>query len=581
MSKKSLREVALQIHGMHCANCAVLIEREFKKIDGVAHVRADHVTGRAELRCYRKPPLADLQKALKEHGYTLSPRFPNKEKSIKPVPENTQQNYLEIGVIFLVIVAAYLILKQLNVLPTLAISDDMSYGFVFLIGLVAATSTCLAVTGGLLLAVAAKYNERFPDLSGVEKLKPNLYFNAGRLISYTVLGGAVGAIGSALTLSTRATGVVSIAASVVMIVLGFQLLKLFPWMRRFQPTLPKVLAHKIHDLSVKDSKFTPLLLGASTFFLPCGFTQALQLYVLSKGEATTGALTMLVFALGTLPTLMSLSLVSSFAKGNFQHYFVKFAGVLVILVGAFNFNNGMALTGINMASLLNPIGARSRLAQSAVPARVVNGKQIVDMQAVGLEYTPANFKVVQGVPVEWHIDGSQAVGCAQVLVVPSLGLAKYLSPSAPTVVTFVPKETGSIGFSCSMGMTTWGASFEVVPNTAGIVPAKVEETPSANVPECSSPSACANVQKVSLDVSEERGIYPQSVTVKKGAPVELTINDHVPLGGCMSVWVIPKYNVTIPMAVGTVRARFTPTETGVAQITCSMGSWMAEVDVTD
>src|SRR5205085_9452647 len=120
------------------------------------------------------------------------------------------------------VVAAYVILRQFDLLPKgFAISKDMSYGFVFLIGLVAAFSSCLAVTGGLLLAVAAKYSERHPNLDGLQKFKPTLYFNIGRVVSYTILGGAVGGLGSVFTLSQKGTGVLSIIASLIMIVLGF------------------------------------------------------------------------------------------------------------------------------------------------------------------------------------------------------------------------------------------------------------------------------------------------------------------------------------------------------------------------
>jgi sulfite exporter TauE/SafE/copper chaperone CopZ len=581
MTVDRLQKLDLKIDGMHCANCAVRVERGFKTIPGVERVRADHVAGKARLYYSSEPKLADLRDAVQAEGYGVSHGSAHASEAPKAQVEETKPDHLEIGAIFLLIVSGYLVLKRLHLAPSLAITDKMSYGFVFLIGLVAAVSSCLAVTGGLLLAVAAKYNERFPNLSGFRKLKPNLYFNAGRLISYTVLGGAVGALGSALTLSTRVTGLVSIAASVVMVVLGFQMLKLFPWLRRLQPILPKVLAHKIHDLSVQDSKLAPLLLGASTFFLPCGFTQALQLYVLSKGDAATGALTMLVFALGTLPALISLSVVSSFAKGAFQGYFVKFAGVLVILVGLSNVSNGLALTGsgVNLASILSPFGA-SAAAQTEGPVRVVGGKQLIDMKVAGLDYAPSTFTVAQGVPVEWHIDGSQAEGCAQVLTIPSLGIVKYLSHDAPTVVTFVPSETGSIEFSCPMGMTTGGAAFKVVPNSQGIVAAKVAEPPSDAPASCDpARAACAPAQKVSLTISEAGSFSPPVATAKRGVPVELTINNSIPPEGCMAVWLIPKYNVTIPMKIGTVTANFTPTEAGPVPITCSMGSIMAEIDV--
>jgi sulfite exporter TauE/SafE/copper chaperone CopZ len=319
MDNQNLKKIKLKIHGMHCANCEVLIERKFKKVAGVEKINVSYASGKAEIYCSREPQIRELQNAIQQDGYAVSAW--HDRNAVPDLPhKNTKKDYFQIGAIFLIIVAAYLILKELNLVHGLAISDNMSYGFVFVIGLVAAMSTCLAVTGGLLLAVAAKYNVRFPYLTGAQKLKPHLYFNIGRIVSYTVLGGAVGALGSVLTFSPKATGFMTIAVSFVMIILGFQLLHLFPWMRRFQPKMPKFLAHKIHDLSGKDNKSAPFLLGASTFFLPCGFTQALQLYVLAKGDMLTGALTMLAFSLGTLPALMSLSAISSFAKGAFQRH---------------------------------------------------------------------------------------------------------------------------------------------------------------------------------------------------------------------------------------------------------------------
>jgi sulfite exporter TauE/SafE len=160
------------------------------------------------------------------------------------------------------------------------VSGEMSFWLVFAIGLVASVSSCMAVTGGLLVAVAAKYNDASRKLTSVQRLKPHLYFNAGWIASYTLLGGAVGALGATLTLSPAINGILSIVASAVMILLG--LLRLFQALTRFMPTMPKALSHRIHDLAARETKESAFVLGAATFFLPCGFTQALQLYVLSK-----------------------------------------------------------------------------------------------------------------------------------------------------------------------------------------------------------------------------------------------------------------------------------------------------------
>jgi len=268
-----------------------------------------------------------------------------------PVPlhvpaKNTARDYAEIGAAFVIIIGMLLTLSQLDLLPQkVGLSDTMSYGLVFVIGLVASVSSCIAVTGGLLVAVAAKYNEATTDLAPVQRIKPHIYFNVGRVLSYTLLGGAIGALGSALTLSPEVNGVLTIIASVVMILLGLQMLRLVPGLTRFLPTMPKAFGHYIHDLAERDANGGAFILGAATFFLPCGFTQALQLYVLSKASFTIGALTMLAFSLGTLPVLLSLSAMSSFATGGFQRHFLKFAGAAVILLGLVNIQYGIVLSG--------------------------------------------------------------------------------------------------------------------------------------------------------------------------------------------------------------------------------------------
>jgi len=576
-----LKKVKLKIHGMHCASCEVLIERKFKKIPGVEKVHVSHHNGKAELFCSEDPNIRELDSLVKGDGYRVSPWENHHLVTHPETHKNTWKDYFQIGGIFLVIVSAYYILRQFDLVPTIAISEHMSYGVVFLIGLFAAVSTCIAVVGGLLLAVAEKHNELHPELSGIQKFRPHIYFNAGRIVGYTGFGAAVGGLGSVLTLSPQINGYLTILVSIVMLLLGFQLLHLFPWLRRFSPKMPKFIGHKIHDLSGKESKGAPFTLGALTFFLPCGFTQALQLYVLASGDWKVGALTMLVFSLGTLPALLSLSAITSFAKGAFQRHFLKFAGVLVVLLAIFNVNNGLALAGINvnLASAFKSNG--SAQTSSAPTAQIVDGKQIVKMSVNGYSYSPSQFTVVQGVPVEWQIDGARAAGCGQVLVMPTLGITKYLSPQDITTITFTPTETGTIPFNCSMGMMTRGSAFTVVPNTTGIVGTTADDAnPAEDLSVCNPEFAsCPEAQKVSIEISRERGVYPSSLTIKRGVPVDLTIDSKVPLGGCMSVWVIPEYNVTIPMKVGVNKASFTPTKTGTIAMTCSMGSRMAQFSV--
>ncbi len=565
-----LKKVKLKIHGMHCASCEVLIERKFKKIEGVEKVSVNHGSGKAEvLYSSKEPYLSELNALVKQDGYSVS-TWEDRHNAVHSAPhKNTSEDYLQMGGIVLVIVSIYYILKQFNLVPSIGISAHMSYGVVFLIGLFAATSTCIAVVGGLLLAVAGKYNESHPDFTGIQKFKPHIWFNTGRILGYSAFGALVGGLGSVLTLSARANGFLIVLVSLVMLLLGFQLLNIFPGLRQFSPKMPKFIGHKIHDLSTKETKGMSFALGASTFFLPCGFTQALQLYVLATGDWKVGALTMLVFALGTLPALLSLSAIASFAKGVFQKRFLKFAGVLVVLLALFNINNGLTLAGFNLAFAFGSDGSSQ---PSASLAQVVDGKQIVKMAVRGYSYEPSQFTVVLGVPVLWQIDGGGAVGCGQVLVMPTLGISKYLSKDAITTITFTPTETGAIPFNCSMGMMTRGSAFTVVPNTTGVAPVKVETQTDLSSSACDPKiSTCIQAQQVSLEISRERGFYPQAQTIKSGVPVLLTVDDQVDLGGCMGTMTIPEYGVAQLLKIGKNVIKFTPTHTGTLNVVCSMG----------
>jgi sulfite exporter TauE/SafE len=369
------------------------------------------------------------------------------------------RDYVQIVAVFVALLAVGMIAQRLGLVPTgLAVSDNTGFGLAFLIGLAASVTSCMAVTGGLLVALAAKYNQANLELSPWRRFKPHLAFNAGRLISYALLGGAIGALGSALTLSPEMTSALIVLASAVMIVLGLQMLRLLPAFGAMR-LVPKRITHRFHDFAERNSSGGAFVLGALTFFLPCGFTQALQLYVLAKGSFVIGAVTMLAFALGTLPALLSLSALSSFARGAVRKHFLRIAGAAVILLGLLNIQYGLVLAGSNLGPGESQPGA--------VTAVVKDGKQVVEMKIVDFGYLPHQFTVQQGIPVEWRIDAKDAVGCGLILLSRSLGIRKFLSDTEVNVISFTPQAPGRYAFNCGMGMMTPDSYFNVVPSTKG------------------------------------------------------------------------------------------------------------------
>lgn len=86
-----------------------------------------------------------------------------------------------------------------------------------------------------------------------------------------------------------------------MLLLGVNLAELSPRLSRISITLPKFLSAGVTKKNSASKHILALGTGALTFLLPCGFTLAMQAYAITTGSFTTGALTLMAFALGTAP----------------------------------------------------------------------------------------------------------------------------------------------------------------------------------------------------------------------------------------------------------------------------------------
>jgi len=69
MDNQNLKKIKLKIHGMHCVNCEVLIERKFKKVAGVEKINVSYANGKAEILYSREPQICELQNAIQQDGY--------------------------------------------------------------------------------------------------------------------------------------------------------------------------------------------------------------------------------------------------------------------------------------------------------------------------------------------------------------------------------------------------------------------------------------------------------------------------------------------------------------------------------
>lgn len=249
------------------------------------------------------------------------------------------REYIHAVIIATALICAFVFLQSLGLVHLVG-GGEIGYGAIFLIGIIASLSTCMAVVGGIVLTLSATFAREGGGFV------PQFYFHIGRLGGFFILGGMIGILGTAFTLNASMTFGLNLVIGLVMLILGGKLLGI-PFFTEMRISFPKVFRSHVERTLALNTSITPLLVGIATFFMPCGFTQSMQLYTLSTGSFMEGGLTMLVFALGTLPMLALMSVGSvSLAESRYASLFYKTAGLIVLAFALLNIINSFVIIGL-------------------------------------------------------------------------------------------------------------------------------------------------------------------------------------------------------------------------------------------
>ena len=443
-----MKKKTIAIRGMHCASCEILIGEELKKIPHITSVAVHHRQGNAEI-VYTGESLSDeaIHQAVQNAGYEMGNAEPITWFSRK------LSDYVHLLYALIIVGILYGVLRASG-LASLDIAQDAetSLFVVLLVGLVAGVSTCMALVGGLVLGLSARHAELHPEASRMEKFRPHVFFNLGRIAGYAVLGGLIGLIGNAFQLSSQLLGGVTIAVGGVMIFLGLKLVDIFPVLKNKTLALPSGIARRlgIKKEQKEYSHKAAIIAGAATFFLPCGFTQSMQLYAMTTGSFTRGALIMGLFALGTAPGLLGIGGLSSIMKGRTAKLFFAAAGIIVVLLGWYNMKVGSRLFQLEQTG---------ETTMSVVPSTTTVAPQIIRAEYNEQDgLVPGDFTVTRGQPVQFDIYAKDSGrGCGAYIVIPGLAGKQQLLKAGKTInFSFTPKKTGRYPITCGMGMITWG-----------------------------------------------------------------------------------------------------------------------------
>lgn len=215
---------------------------------------------------------------------------------------------------------------------------DLTYLTAFMVGLLGGVhciGMCGGIVGALTLGLPQQQRTRIGDM-----LPFQLAYNLGRIASYVAAGAIMGALGmliAELMPVYYAQRVLLAVAGVFMILLGLYLSGWWMGLNRLE-TAGSRLWRCIEPLSRRLLPVrTPghaLLVGLIWGWIPCGLVYSMLVTAVSAGSALKGAALMFAFALGTLPTLMTIGVLAGAAARLTRSPAVRrIAGALVILFG--------------------------------------------------------------------------------------------------------------------------------------------------------------------------------------------------------------------------------------------------------
>ena len=360
----------------------------------------------------------------------------------------------------------------------------MYWWLAFLTGLTTGGLSCLAMQGGLLASVIT--NQKEAELISIRNNKKPVTTNSllgglvwrnfalddflpvgafllTKLIVHTFLGMLLGLIGSSLALNLETRLAFQTFTAMFMFATAMNLLNVHPIFRylAFQP--PQSILRWIRAFSKskpdKDTYinrlFAPAILGLMTIFIPCGVTQAMEVLAINSGDPWQGAMIMFFFVLGTSPLFAILGIAAAKLTEKLRDSFLNFAAYALIGMALYALNGVLVVfdSPFNFQKLYSVVFEPSIYVSNNEPIPIENKDfQSVTIQIQPRGYSPNQFTVKAGIPVQLTLISQNTYTCALDFTFREFGIFEMLEPTDEKTVQFTPMKPGRYMFSCSMGM---------------------------------------------------------------------------------------------------------------------------------
>lgn len=485
------KRIQFCIGGMTCINCQNKIEKALRYTKGVLKVNVSYSKETADIIYDEKQITLDEIVAVIE----------NLDYQVILEKKQQKTDLLDLICILVIIVALYIMLQSMGILnllvPSQLADTKMGYGMLFVIGLLTSVH-CIAMCGGINLSQCILKEQQKGIESGSKwtVFHPALSYNFGRVLSYTGIGFVCGLLGFFVStdieagFSTYLQGVLKMIAGLCMVIMGINMLGIFPWLRKFTIRMPRFLVQKIGEEKQKSNR--PFIVGILNGLMPCGPLQSMWIVALATENPFAGALSMLLFSLGTVPLMLGLSSIVTVLGRKFTDKVMTVGSILIVVLGLAMLSQGGSLSGwlspdlllilmialciigvlfsipnrnkrqksvLKIVSLAIVLGSYTlwnfqavRIKDTSVSdstTKMVNGIQIVDSTLSSGNYP--NIEVQVGVPVKWTIEAPKGTvnGCNYKIEISDYDI-EYTLHTGENIIEFTPTKTGTIQYSCWM-----------------------------------------------------------------------------------------------------------------------------------
>ncbi len=418
-----MKIIYIKIEGMTCDHCKEKITKVLKNIENVKSITFDgHI---AEIQYTEKIDKQKIVSNIRAIDYYTD---------LKMISDNikTLKRNMSIGELFsiaTIIILVVLIVNQLfgfNVFNMIPIIDSKTtYVMLFVTGLLTSIH-CVSMCGAINLIASTSVTKNFK--------KPILY-NLGRLLSYTLVGGVVGLLGSVFQINSNVQGTIIIIAAIFMLLMALNMIGIINFSLKFKT--PRVLS----KLKIRNS----FMLGLLNGLMPCGPLQAMQIYALSTGSFIYGALSMFLFCLGTIPLMLFMGMISNFLSNKRRRILNKISTVLILILSLMMLNRGLLSMGVDISNVFKPNY------DNYLKSEMIDNYQVVEFD---LSYGGYKDIIVQkGIPVKMIINATSdnLTGCNNAIKINYFNITKDLKVGQ-NIIEFTPDKTGTFIYTCWMGM---------------------------------------------------------------------------------------------------------------------------------